>query len=535
LKIAICVAVPVIFLLGFFIFPTQVKDQGKAVGISVKPTPGPEPQLLRGPYLQVATSQSIVVRWRTDAAERGVVRYGTSPHELTTVINGEQITMEHIVKLNGLKPSTKYYYTIGGLTHTLEGDSNNYFITLPQPGTIGKYRIAALGDCGNNSANQKSVRDQIVKYLGANYMNGWILLGDNAYESGTDAEYQKNFFDIFQDAFLKKYPLFPTPGNHDYRDIDSYRGKSKYGQQVAYFQNFSMPVHGEAGGVPSGNQAYYSYDIGNIHFLSLDSYGIEDSAFRLYDTTSRQVQWVKKDLELNKEKDNWVVAYWHHPPYSMGSHNSDKEKELIKIRENFIRILERYGVDLVLCGHSHSYERSNFMNGHYGPENSYSSAYNVSKQHTQVSGKMETCTYTKQMPHGMGTVYVVSGSAGKIDSRTQPSFPHNAMVYSNAKEGGGLMLEVEGDRLDLKWVCADGVVRDAFTMIKNEGRPTVIKLKRGQSATLTALFSGKYTWLSKQTTKSITVAPPVGEHNYTVSDEDNCVTQVFKVLVTEEK
>ena len=198
MKITLFVAVPFVLLFAYFKFPGYLKDQDKAIVVSaVKPTAGPEPQLLRGPYLQVATSQSIVVRWRTDAAERSVVHFGTAQHELTSVKSGEQITMEHMVQLDGLKPSTKYYYSIGGLTHTLQGDSNNYFITLPQPGAIGKYRIAALGDCGNNSANQKNVRDQIVKYLGTDYMDSWILLGDNAYESGTDAEYQKNFFDIF--------------------------------------------------------------------------------------------------------------------------------------------------------------------------------------------------------------------------------------------------------------------------------------------------------------------------------------------------
>jgi acid phosphatase type 7 len=54
----------------------------------------------------------------------------------------------------------------------------------------------------------------------------------------------------------------------------------------------------------------------------------------------------------------WTVVYFHHPPYTKTSHNSDAEIELIRMRENFIRILERNGVDLVLSGHSHGYEGS---------------------------------------------------------------------------------------------------------------------------------------------------------------------------------
>jgi len=141
--------------------------------------------------------------------------------------------------------------------------------------------------------------------------------------------------------------LFPSPGNHDYNDGDRFsETTAQVSHEVAYYHNFSMPTEGEAGGAPSHNQAFYSYDLGNIHFLSLDSYGLEEGKYRMYDTLGPQVQWVKKDLEANSNKE-WVIAYWHHPPYTMGSHNSDREQELVHIRENFIQILERYGVDIL--------------------------------------------------------------------------------------------------------------------------------------------------------------------------------------------
>src|SRR6185295_14649310 len=101
---------------------------------------------------------------------------------------------------------------------------------------------------------------------------------------------------------LKKYPLFPAPGNHDYHDIEFSAEVAQRTHEVAYYQNFSMPQDGEAGGVPSHTNAFYSYDIGNVHFLSLDSYGKEGGDFRMYDTLGPQVQWVKKDLEANRNK-----------------------------------------------------------------------------------------------------------------------------------------------------------------------------------------------------------------------------------------
>ena len=74
--------------------------------------------------------------------------------------------------------------------------------------------------------------------------------------------------------------------------------------------------------------------------------------------------WRENDLAETTQK--WIIAYWHHPPYTKGSHNSDSESRLVDMRENALPILESSGVDLVLSGHSHSYERSYQLHGHYG-------------------------------------------------------------------------------------------------------------------------------------------------------------------------
>ncbi len=158
--------------------------------------PRPVANLLRGPYLQAATPTSIVIRWRTDALVRGVVRYGATAEKLSLTAQDSLLTSEHKIKLEGLQPSTKYYYSIGAWKDTLQIGPGNYFSTLPVPGTEGIYRIGVVGDCGNNSINQRNVRDQLVRYLGDNYMNAWILLGDNSYSTGRDAEYQSNFFNM---------------------------------------------------------------------------------------------------------------------------------------------------------------------------------------------------------------------------------------------------------------------------------------------------------------------------------------------------
>ena len=151
----------------------------------------------------------------------------------------------------------------------------------------------------------------------------------------------------------------------------------------------------------------------------------------------------------------------------MGSHDSDTEDVLIAIRENFIKVLEENGVDLVLCGHSHVYERSRMMKGHYGKEAEFDSAkHNLSTSSGLYDGSKNSAPYLKSKDNPNGTVYVVSGSAGQLGGH-KPSWPHEAMYYSNNETGGAVMLEVQGNRLDLKWICADGQILDKFTMMKD--------------------------------------------------------------------
>jgi hypothetical protein len=419
--------------------------------------------LLRGPYLQIATPTSMTVRWRTSVYDRSRVHYGLSQQNLDMQVSDSTLVSEHIVKILGLKPYTKYYYSIGNLTSTIEGDENNYFYTLPEVGSEPLIRVAGFGDCGNNSINQRNVRDQIVKYLGNNYLNAWILMGDNAYTNGSDAEFQAKFFNNYEDYLLKKYPLFPVPGNHDYNDAKWSAAADRL--KIAYYQNFSVPTEGEGGGVPSHTKSYYSYDIGNIHFLALDSYGPDTKGMHIYDQMGEQVQWVKKDLAANTNKQ-WVVAYWHHPPYTKGSHDSDEEGLLGKIRENFIKVLEDNGVDLILCGHSHVYERSKMMKGYFGKEADFNVKYNVSNSTGLYDGSKNSSPYIKSKKNPLGVVYVVAGSAGAQGGH-KPSWPHDAMYYSNNEIGGAVMLEVQGNKLDLKWICADGEIRDHFTMMKD--------------------------------------------------------------------
>ena len=483
--------------------------------------------LKRGPYLNSALQNSIVIRWRTDIATDSWVGYGEIAGKLTSFASNNTLSTEHSVTLTGLSADKLYYYNIGSSGQVLQGDANNYFKTMPIATTkVQKFRFLAMGDMGNNSVNQVNVRNAYLSFKGSNYTDGWILLGDNAYNSGTDAEYQTNFFNIYQSTMTKNHVLWPAPGNHDYANSAARQAD----HLIPYYDIFTLPTAGQAGGVASNNEAFYSYNYGNIHFVALDSYGWETGSTRLYDTLGPQIVWLKQDLAANTKP--WTIVYFHHPPYTKGSHNSDTEPELINMRQRVVRILERYKVDMVLNGHSHSYERSYLLNGHYDVETTFSPALHaLSSSSAKYDGSANSCIYIKN-PTDIrnGIVYAVVGSAGQLGG-TNAGFPHNAMYYSDVTNGGALYFEVENNRLDAKWICGDGIIRDKFTIMKNVNKSTNISIASGTNVSLKASWIGNYGWSTGASTQQIIVTPTT-DTTYTVTDSLGCITDVFNITLS---
>ena len=418
--------------------------------------------LTRGPYLNLSTQNSIYVRWRTNNATNSTVKYGTSASSLTLTANDATVTTEHVVKLTGLSTATKYYYSIGSSTTTLQGDTGNYFTTNPVVGSTGAVRIWAIGDFGINSAAQWAVRDAYKNYTGSANTNIWLWLGDNAYSDGTDVEYTTNVFGVYNYR-MKNTVIWPSTGNHDLHTSNATN------QTGPYFDAFTLPTAGEAGGRPSGTEAYYSFNYANIHFICLES---TDASFRA--ASGAMATWLTADLAANTQR--WTVVYFHHPPYSKGSHNSDVETELLQMRTNITPILENAKVDLVLCGHSHSYERSMMLKGHYGVE----STFNAATMAVNSGSGVYPNSYVKTNPFN-GTVYVVCGVSGQIGASTA-GWPHNAMYFSSLSYYGSLVIDVLGDRLDCKFLTSTGGVADQFTIQKSGVAPPSNRLADDEPA-----------------------------------------------------
>src|SRR5690606_28758827 len=146
-----------------------------------------------------------------------------------------------------------------------------------------------------------------------------LFLGDIAYTHGTAAELDANFFGVFQ-RYLRVVPAFTAMGNHEYRTDDA----------RFYLRDLVLP----------GRERYYSFDWGDVHVVVLDTNRLDDE----------QLAWLEQDLAGRTRR--WVIVGGHHPPYSSSWRGDNRPAQRL-----LVPIFEHYGVDLVLSGHEHHYER----------------------------------------------------------------------------------------------------------------------------------------------------------------------------------
>ncbi|MBT6843921.1 MAG: fibronectin type III domain-containing protein, partial [Candidatus Melainabacteria bacterium] len=185
-------------------------------------------KLIRGPYLQAATEDSIVIRWRTKKKTPTLIKYKTYGAKDDKQYQDLVLTKDHEAKLIGLKPSTKYFYT---LYHQEKKDQillgedrlkSFFFNTNPDKTDYTSYTWV-LGDPGTNGTkkykysdkkSQLKVRDAFYDYHADHKLPAPSLiltLGDNAYPYASDEDLQRAIFEPYQEI-LSYVPLFPVFG-----------------------------------------------------------------------------------------------------------------------------------------------------------------------------------------------------------------------------------------------------------------------------------------------------------------------------------
>lgn len=425
-------------------------------------------ELLRGPYQQSATTHSVNIMWRTSEATEGWVKIGDTPDNLDKVFTGES-AINHKIQITGLEPYTRYYYAVGYDDVTLASGIDHSILTNRPYGDTTKFSLWAIGDFGKANRPQQMARNAFYEYHKENPVDFMITLGDNAYQNGKDEEFSEKVFsrEYGYDSIFRSLHYYATPGNHDYNVI---RGENLLNwidptlNKGPYFDAHTSFENGEGGGVPSGTNLYYSYDYGHVHFINFNS-----ELYTWLTTSWSPIKgWLRKDLEENKLP--WVVVYFHQPPYTFGSHSSDDfyEVPMHNIRKYIIPILEKAGVDLVIAGHSHVYERSYMINGHYGK------AYSFDPEKHLIDGSSGNPDlgeeYRKNDVREQSTLYVVMGNSGNYtsdDKMPEPMHPVFHVRDGGTDVTGSVILEFEGGTMTGKYLNKHGDILDKWAVVKD--------------------------------------------------------------------
>nr|MCU0357435.1 metallophosphoesterase [Cyclobacteriaceae bacterium] len=282
-------------------------------------------------------------------------------------------------------------------------------------------RFAVFGDCGTGSPQQAEIAYQ-VSLQKPQFV---LVTGDNVYVRGQEHEYRKNFFPFYLTAagspetgapLMKSVPFYMLLGNHDVysEDLD------KYDDGMAYFYYNDLPLNAP---VPSETvrvtgadakvkafskntsprfpkMANFSFDHGNVHIACLDA----NDYINPLDPTL--MQWLIEDM--NSSKADWKIVAFHHPGF-----NTSKAHYNYQRMRLLAPVLERLGVDMVLTGHVHNYQRSVPLK--FAPEQDAKKELYLISPEGRVNGtfSLDTLFDGKTNTKANGVVYVVTGAGGR--------------------------------------------------------------------------------------------------------------------------
>ncbi len=368
------------------------------------------------PYLQQMTDTSVIILWTTRTGTTPVVRYGADTGYGQQARGTTRLTplntYMHRVELTGLQANTTYFYKIYVDNQDLLPEETLSFQTAPPPGSDTPFTFIAFGDYGNDTASQRRLRDQMLR----DSFRFILTTGDNTYENGAYREFDRSVFQIYPTLF-SRVPLFPIVGNHDYyTDLAG-----------PYLDIFDLPQNAWR---PEDRERYYAFDYGNVHFVALDT----DRPIWVDDAVADDdmFDWLRHDLAHTSRR--WKIVAMHVPAYSTGFHRHDSE---IISRPKLPPIFEAYGVDLVLSGHDHTYQRS----------------------YPLREGQI---TPTAQG----GVVYVVSGAGSAASYPCEPA-DWLAVAYCSQSEGLYSRVTASGNSLQVEAVDEEGLIRDSFAITKS--------------------------------------------------------------------
>lgn len=301
------------------------------------------PELLanftRGPFVQSTSLHSTIIVWKTPVAADTAVDYGPTPDLEWRLAEAAPVTT-HAVTLTNLLPDTRYFYRVRSAADGRTATSPVFsFRTLK---THGPVRFLALADTGQGTLTQLRLADVLAAAEPDLVLHG----GDVVYPYFTESLADTKCLSVYG-PHMRGTPYFFALGNHDL-DVG--------GQ--AYLDTFFLPTNSV-----SGTEHYYSFDHGDAHFAVL--YQPFLSQYKLTEG-DEQYRWLVQDLSASAKP--WKILLLHLPPQSSSAHRNDDTNfngipDRTEVKDVLLPVARRLGVQLILSGHEHLYERFAPTNG----------------------------------------------------------------------------------------------------------------------------------------------------------------------------
>ena len=312
--------------------------------------------IVRGPVIESTTTTDTKIAWQTLKPTTSVVEYGPTT-ALGQQIESEMLTTDHVLQLIGLKPNATYHYRVGGVAEDIPRFSKTTsFKTLKPSGPV---RLMLLGDSGSGNLLQH----KFAKVIRDNQPDAILHAGDIIYDfKSGPPNYYPDFrhFSVYKEH-MKSVPYFTTIGNHEL-----------YYGDTAYLNTFHLPTNNlpSLGLKPpnleypfSGTEHFYSFDVGDVHVSVLYNPWY---AFHNFSKDTNQLHWLTNDLATTSKP--WKLLLGHFPVASSASHgwsdyNANALPDTIDFGNTIYPIVSKYKVDLMLAGHSHTFEKFNPVAG----------------------------------------------------------------------------------------------------------------------------------------------------------------------------
>jgi 3',5'-cyclic AMP phosphodiesterase CpdA len=198
-------------------------------------------------------------------------------------------------------------------------------VKLTLPLKEGSTRFMVVGDTGTGGREQYELAGVMVRYWDAFPFEFALMMGDNLYGTEKAEDYKRKFEDAYRPLLDRKVKFYATLGNHDESN-------------ERFYEHFNM-----------NGEEYYNFKKGDVSFYSLNSNYMD----------KKQLAWLEE--KLKGDTSEWKVAFFHHPPYSSGGKHGSSSS----LREVVEPLFIKYGVNVVLAGHEHFYERVKPQKGIY--------------------------------------------------------------------------------------------------------------------------------------------------------------------------